>query len=98
MNPSPVLGTVERLGNAANMGQRNTLTFDVERARSETPGAAGKIHFNNAGASLMPRPVLDAVLRHLQLESTIGGYEAADKANFAIEHTYDAVARLLNCR
>ncbi|MFQ5572107.1 MAG: aminotransferase class V-fold PLP-dependent enzyme, partial [Rhodothermales bacterium] len=43
-------------------------------------------------------PVLDAYLEHVLLESRIGGYEAAAEAQEAVEHTYDAVARLLNCR
>src|SRR5207253_1164419 len=51
-----------------------------------------------AGASLMPQPVVDALVGHLQLEARIGGYEAADQAAAEAEHTYDALARLLNCR
>ena len=31
--------------------------FDIERARRETRGCGNLIHFNNAGASLMPEPV-----------------------------------------
>src|SRR5262249_21508770 len=46
----------------------------------------------------MPRPVLDAMVDHLRLEAAIGGYEAADRAEAAVEHTYDAIAALLNCR
>ena len=48
-------------------------TFDLELARRETPGCAKVMHFNNAGAALMPQPVLDAVVGHLQLEAAIGG-------------------------
>ncbi len=72
-------------------------SIDLERARSETPGCAHVLHFNNAGAALMPTPVLDAVTSHLRLEARIGGYEAADQAHDAVEHTYDAVAALLGC-
>ena len=32
----------------------------LRRWREDTPGCAGRIHLNNAGAALMPRPVLDA--------------------------------------
>ena len=76
---------------------REIMPFDLERARRETPGCEQVLHFNNAGASLMPQPVLDAVIAHLQLEARIGGYEAADQASDAIEHVYDAVAELIDC-
>ena len=33
--------------------------IDVTRARAETPGVDQVVHFNNAGAGLMPRCVLD---------------------------------------
>jgi cysteine desulfurase / selenocysteine lyase len=69
--------------------------IDVARARDETPGCANVIHFNNAGASLMPRPVLDTVLDHLRLEGSIGGYEAAERADPALEAVYDSLGKLL---
>jgi cysteine desulfurase/selenocysteine lyase len=72
-------------------------TFDVARARRETPGCEDVLHFNNAGASLTPQPVLDAVIEHLRLEARIGGYEAAERQDEAIEHVYDAAATLLGC-
>src|SRR5215212_5030902 len=50
----------------------------LDRWRRDTPGAAERIHLNNAGAALMPQPVLDACKTHLDLEARIGGYEAAD--------------------
>src|SRR5690606_5251362 len=69
---------------------------DLERWRADTPGvASGVIHLNNAGASLMPRPVLDAVRAHLELEARIGGYEAADAARAEIAAAYGSVARLV---
>ncbi len=73
------------------------MTLDVARARRETPACEKVIHFNNAGASLMPEPVLEATIAHLRLEAAIGGYEAADSAQPALERTYEAAAHMLNC-
>jgi selenocysteine lyase/cysteine desulfurase len=73
------------------------MAFDVRRARDETPGCEHVVHFNNAGAALMPRPVLEATIAHLQLEAQIGGYEAAARAHDAVERVYDAAAALLGC-
>ncbi len=47
--------------------------LDVARARQETPGCTHVLHFNNAGAALMPQPVFDAVTAHWTSELTIGG-------------------------
>ncbi len=71
--------------------------IDLERARRETPGCAHVIHLNNAGAGLMPQPVLDAVTEHLRLEAAVGGYEAEFREQVRINHVYQAAARLLNC-
>ncbi|GHO84666.1 aminotransferase class V-fold PLP-dependent enzyme [Dictyobacter formicarum] len=71
--------------------------FDVERARQDTPGSQHILHLNNAGSSLMPQPVLDATIAHLQLESQIGGYEAVERQQEVLEHAYDAAATLINC-
>ena len=71
------------------------MTFDLRRARQDTPGCERVLHFNNAGSSLMPQPVLDATIAHLQLEAQIGGYEAAASAHDKIEHVYDAAATLI---
>ncbi|GLV59454.1 aminotransferase class V [Dictyobacter sp. S3.2.2.5] len=71
--------------------------FDVERARLETPGSQHVLHLNNAGSSLMPQPVLEATVAHLQLEAQIGGYEAVERQQEVLEHAYDAAATLINC-
>jgi cysteine desulfurase/selenocysteine lyase len=73
------------------------MAFDLQRARQETPGCERVLHFNNAGSSLMPEAVLEATIGYLQLEAQMGGYEAAEQADEAIEHVYDAAARLINC-
>jgi selenocysteine lyase/cysteine desulfurase len=70
--------------------------IDLERVRGETPGVEHVIHLNNAGAALPPRRVHEAVVGYLERESQIGGYEAAAERRADWEHTYDALARLLN--
>jgi selenocysteine lyase/cysteine desulfurase len=73
------------------------MPLDIARARAETPGTANVLHFNNAGSSLMPQPVLDAAVDYLKLEAHIGGYEAADRQAAQIERFYTAAAEMLNC-
>src|SRR5579871_2555429 len=77
---------------------RKPMSLDVARARRETPGCAQTLHFNNAGASLMPAPVVEALIDYIRLEAQLGGYEAARQEADALEHVYDAIARLLHCR
>jgi len=74
------------------------MLLDLDRIRRQTPAIAKLIHFNNAGASLNPDVVTEAVLAHLQLEQRIGAYEAAVVANARIENFYNAFASLLNCQ
>src|SRR6267378_722767 len=71
------------------------MTLDVPLLRSDTPGVGNVLHFNNAGAALPPRPVLDAVTSHLAREAAIGGYEAAAEAADRLADVYDAVATLI---
>ena len=73
------------------------MTIDVARARADTPGVEHVAHLNNAGAALSPEPVLDAVFEHLRREAQIGGYEAKAEREDRIEHSYDAIARLIGC-
>src|SRR3989440_623159 len=68
---------------------------ELDRWRRDTPGCRDRIHLNNAGAGLMPRPVLDALTEHLAREAAIGGYEAADEAEPRVRETYALVARLV---
>ncbi|WP_287264488.1 hypothetical protein [Thermogemmatispora sp.] len=78
--------------------ERQTRAFDLAQVRAETPGCTEVLHFNNAGAALMPQPVVEAVSAHLQREARHGGYEAAEEAREALAHVYEAVAMLLGCQ
>lgn len=71
--------------------------FDVARARRETRGCKQLIHFNNAGASLPPIPVADALYGYLHEEEMYGGYEVMAQRTGDLENFYAAAARLLNC-
>jgi len=71
------------------------MPLDVPSLRLDTPGVAKVLHFNNAGAALPPRPVLEAGTSHLEREAAIGGYEAAAEAADRIADAYDAIATLI---
>jgi cysteine desulfurase / selenocysteine lyase len=69
--------------------------MDVQALRADTPGCKNVVHFNNAGAALIPRPVLDAQIEHLELESRVGGYESAAAAADKTAETHEAIAELV---
>lgn len=71
------------------------MAFDLDKLRAETPGVQDVAHFNNAGAALMPEPVLMAQIDHLKLEARIGGYEAAAQEADRCSGVYESVARLI---
>ena len=72
--------------------------IDLARVRHDTPGVAHVTHFNNAGASLPPQPVLDAQIDHLWLEARVGGYEAAAIRAGALDRFYGVAAALVGGR
>lgn len=71
--------------------------WDIAHLREETAGCEQSTFFNNAGASLQPRPVVARVIEHLRLEEQVGGYEAADRVVHELAGVYGSVARLLHC-
>ena len=68
---------------------------EIRRLRAETPGCAEVAHFNNAGSSLPPAPVLETHLAYLRREALIGGYEAQEEAQHRLDAVYAATARLV---
>lgn len=70
----------------------------LETLRADTPVSEHLAHFNNAGASLMPKPVTDAITDYIALEAQIGGYEAAEVRKEAIRSFYTTTADLLNTK
>jgi selenocysteine lyase/cysteine desulfurase len=74
------------------------MSIDWQLARAQTPGCENVVHFNNAGAALMPECVLRAGIDHWIHEAQWGGYEAAEQSAALIEHAYAAAAALLGCR
>ncbi len=69
--------------------------IDVGSIRAETPGCQESIHFNSAGAALMPQQVLDAQISYLRDEARYGGYEAYNRNEEAQEDVYASLARLI---
>lgn len=72
--------------------------MNIDKLRADTPACESVIHFNNAGAALMPTPVFETVMSHLEVERNIGGYEAAREAGDALQNFYAEFAALLNCK
>ncbi|WP_038949149.1 aminotransferase class V-fold PLP-dependent enzyme, partial [Bradyrhizobium genomosp. III] len=70
--------------------------IDIDQIRSDTPAASRLAYLHNAGAALMPTSVVAAMKQHIDLESEIGGYAAADRETDRLEAVYGSVARLLN--
>lgn len=74
------------------------MSIDVQAVRRETRGVRNVTHLNNAGSSLMSRPVAETVVGHLRREEEIGGYEAAEEAADRLDDVYSSVARLIGAQ
>lgn len=71
---------------------------EINSFRSDTAGCVNVTHLNNAGASLMPNVVTQAIVDHTHLEANIGGYEASALRAEAVKEFYHQAALLLNCK
>lgn len=72
--------------------------IDVAAVRADTPGTQRVVHFNNAGASLMPRPVLETVANYWEQESLEGGYETAEARAADLDSVAAWLATLVNAQ
>jgi len=68
---------------------------DFQMLRKTTPGCQHRVHFNNAGASLMPEGVINAMTTHIQREASIGGYEAFAEAEGRVQNCYQLLANII---
>lgn len=78
------------------MREAEAHLIDIDKIRADTPAAGQLAYLHNAGAALMPTVVVEAMKRHIDLESEIGGYAAADRESERLDAVYGSVARLLN--
>ncbi|MEL6686915.1 MAG: aminotransferase class V-fold PLP-dependent enzyme [Pseudomonadota bacterium] len=97
MSHARVADSTKAISSASQFSNSEKSTVSLNKLRADTPACEDVTHFNNAGASLMPRPVFEALTAHLALEQEIGGYEAQDAAAEAYADFYSAFAELLNC-
>ncbi|WP_336948942.1 aminotransferase class V-fold PLP-dependent enzyme [Serratia nevei] len=74
------------------------MTLSLAQLRADTPGTEHVIHFNNAGASLMPVPVIQAVHEHYLKEITLGGYEAAESERQWLSDIYGYLAKMIQAK
>lgn len=73
--------------------------MDINQIRQDTRGLTdGKIFLNNAGSSLMPAMVTDAMTDYLRQEEQCGGYEVANRNSALLEQFYTETAAMINCR
>jgi hypothetical protein len=69
---------------------------EIADVRSSAPGCTDTlIHLNHCGSSLPDQRVLDVQVGHLQLEATIGGYEAAKVMVDADANVASSIARMI---
>ncbi len=73
------------------------MAIDVEVVRNDTPGTELLTHFNNAGCSLAPQPVLDSVTQYLRDEASVGGYRLEAERHADVFAYRSFAAQLFDC-
>ncbi|KAA0130126.1 aminotransferase class V-fold PLP-dependent enzyme [Chryseobacterium sp. SN22] len=73
--------------------------MNIDKIKQDTRGLEdGKIFLNNAGSSLMPDIVTDAIVDYLKLEELSGGYYVANVNADVLDEFYDETAKLINAK
>lgn len=84
------------------MGQKfNKPAFSAEEIaaiRADTPACEHVLHFDSAGASLMPSVVSDYLHDFIRSESQYGGYRVHSIRHDELEAFYDHAAKMLRCQ
>ena len=70
--------------------------MNITQIRKDTPGTQRLIHFNNAGASLPTRQVLESTQDFMHREAMTGGYRFMAEEAAAINDFYTQAAQLIN--
>jgi cysteine desulfurase / selenocysteine lyase len=77
------------------MPTRDPHHLDVAACRAATPHVEDNAFLVSAGSSLPTQETLSAMLGHLQRESEVGGYRAADEAVETLQRGRAALAQLV---
>lgn len=73
------------------------MQIDPLAIKRETAPYLAGTYFNNAGAALMSRAVVDATVAHLHRETAVGSYAAQAEAAEHLADLYAAAGELLGC-
>lgn len=71
--------------------------LDIAALRADTPGCGQVMHFNQAGAGLPPRQVIEAMSRRMALEAEHGPMECAASGEEIKARARDLAANLFGC-
>jgi len=72
--------------------------MQINQIRNDTFGCHDKTFLNSAGASLMPKSVVQKQMEYLKLEEEFGGYHVASQQSAALNEFYIETAKLINCK
>lgn len=72
--------------------------MNISKIRQDLKSEKNFIHFNNAGASLPPKTVIDKMTQYLQEEASQGGYETVKIYQEELDSLYPVLAKLLNAQ